>query len=125
MARNKTKRLRPKVLKEIRDAYAALKAIRNYQPPNPDYALDKVTEVFDQIDTDQTLEVQADAAAEAQRDQTVKSEHGGLDIIQGVRTQVKAQFGEESDEYASLGMKKRSEYNRPKRRAVKPPEEPT
>jgi len=38
-------------------------------------------------------------------------------MILGVKAQVKAQYGEDSDEYASLGMKKKSEDKRGGRRA--------
>ncbi|MGC2235199.1 MAG: hypothetical protein WA584_03505 [Pyrinomonadaceae bacterium] len=110
MAKNKTKRLRPAVLQENLDAYAALKAIANYNPSNPDFAIEKVKTVFDKIQSEQTLEVQKNAAADAQRDKTVAAEWDGQDIVRGFRTQVKAQFGEDSDEYASTGMKKKSDY---------------
>ncbi len=44
MANNKTKRLRPVILQEDLDAYAALLAIADYNPGNAAYKIANVTE---------------------------------------------------------------------------------
>ena len=121
MAGKRTKRLRPAVLQEDIDAFAALQAIEGYNPSNSDYTVEKGRAIFERVREDQTLEVQKDAAAAAQRDKAVNSEHDRHDWTQGMKTQVKAQFGEDSDEYASLGMKKKSEYNTRRRSSSTPP----
>lgn len=119
----KPKRLNKKVLQEDREAYAALQAIEGYNPSNTDYALTKITGSFTEMNADQTTEVQKHAAADAASDKAADSEHKFHDDILGAKTQIKAQFGENSDEYASLGMKKKNEY-RSGRRPPKPNEEP-
>ncbi|MCD9185534.1 MAG: hypothetical protein LUM44_03820 [Pyrinomonadaceae bacterium] len=121
MANKRTKRLRPAILQEDLDAFAALQAIEGYNPSNPAYTVEKGRAIFERIREDQTSEVQKDAAAEAQRDKAVNSEHDGHDFIQGMKNQVKAQYGEDSDEYASLGMKKKSEYRTGRRTPSTPP----
>jgi len=121
MANKRTKRLRPAILQEDIDAYAALRAIDGYNPSNPDFALAKVTESKTVKETKQTEEVQKQAAADAARDGAVSSEWDFHDMILGVKNQVKAQYGEDSDEYASLGLKKKSEYRTGRRTPSTPP----
>jgi hypothetical protein len=117
MAKNKNKRLRPAILQEDLDAYAALKAIANYNPSNPAYSLENVEASHDAKVDKQTNEVQKQAAADAARDGAVAGEWNFHDDMLGAKLQVKAQFGEDSDEYASMGMKKKSEYKSGGRKA--------
>lgn len=124
MANKRTKRLRPAILQEDLDAFAALQAIEGYNPSNQAYKLSEGTTIFARMRDEQTLEVQKDAAAEAQRDKAVNAEHDAHEFIQGVKNQIKAQFGENSDEYASLGLKKKSEYRTGKRTASAPSANP-
>lgn len=124
MANKRTKRLRPAILQEDIDAFAALQAIEGYNPSNSDYTVEKGLAIFARVREDQTLEVQKNAAAEAQRDKAVNSEHDGHEFIQGSKNQVKAQYGEDSDEYASLGLKKKSEYRTGRRSSSTPPTTP-
>jgi len=108
-------RLNKRVLQEDREAYAALQAIVDYNPSNKDFELAKVTESHQAMVTDQTDEIQKHAVANASSDKATNSERGFHDKILGAKNQVKAQYGENSDEYASLGMKKKSEYKRGRR----------
>lgn len=110
MAKNRNKRLRPAVLQEDIDAYAALKAIAGYKPSNDAYKLENVEASHNAKVTKQIEEVQKQAAADAARDAAVAGEWDFHDMILGAKIQLKAQFGEDSDEYASTGMKKKSEY---------------
>lgn len=118
MANNRTKRLRPVTLQEDLDAYAALMAITNYTPSNNAYALTNVTAVKTAKDETQTTEVQKKAESDAARDNAVAKEWAFHDMILGVKEQIKAQFGANSNEYASLGLKKKSEYKTGRRKAT-------
>lgn len=117
MAKNRTKRLRPAILQEDLAAFAALQAISEYNPSNQAFKTSAVAASKAAMGTKQTDEVQKQAAADAARDGAVGSEWDFHDMMLGVKMQVKAQFGEDSDEYASLGMKKKSEYRSGGRKA--------
>ena len=54
---------------------------------------------------------------DAARDAADDSEYAFHNMILGAKIQVKAQFGESSDEFASLGMKKKVEFRRGRRTA--------
>ena len=110
-------RLNKKILQEDREAFAALQAIADYNPSNKDFELTKVTESHLSMVTDQTDEIQKHAVANAAGDKATDSERGFHNKILGAKNQVKAQYGENSDEYASLGMKKKDEYKRGRRTA--------
>jgi hypothetical protein len=114
---SRQKRLNKKILQEDREAFAALQAIEDYNPSNKDFELAKVTDSHQEMVTDQTDEVQKHAVANASSDKATDSERGFHNNILGAKNQVKAQYGENSDEYASLGMKKKDEYKRGRRTA--------
>ncbi|HEX8686139.1 MAG TPA: hypothetical protein VF654_06540, partial [Pyrinomonadaceae bacterium] len=59
---------------------------------------------------------QAEATAAAKRDAATAGEWEFHNAILGAKVQVEAQFGSDSDEFASLGMKKKSDYKSPTRR---------
>ena len=115
MARNKTKRLRTSVLQADIDAYAALQAITDYRPANDAFATANGATTKTAMETKQTDEVQKQTAADAARDDAVAEEWNFHDYILGVKDQVKAQYGPDSNEYQSLGMKKKSEYKTSRR----------
>lgn len=116
---NQTKRLRPSQIQSDKDALAALQAIENYAPANADYTLAKITTAQTTLAAAQRAEVQAAAAAAAARDEAMTAEHDFHNLMLGAKNQVVAQFGDNSNEAQSLGLKKKSEYRRPTRR-VKP-----
>ncbi|CAN5727192.1 hypothetical protein BH20ACI4_BH20ACI4_01000 [soil metagenome] len=65
-------------------------------------------------------EAQDYAKYQASRDVKVADEWEFHDFVRNMRTQVKAQFGEDSDEVQSVGLKKKSEYKNPKKKTPTP-----
>lgn len=110
MANNRTKRLRPSVLQEDLDAYAALQAIADYTPANDGFKLTNGTTVKTAMEAKQADSVQKQAAADAARDDAVAAEWDFHDFVLGIKDQIKAQYGKDSNELQSLGLKKKSEY---------------
>ena len=115
---NGTKRLRPAQISEDEDILAALKAIPNYAPANPAYALAAVERAYEEVKAAQGAEVQAEAAYLGARDTAVEKEFALHELIQGTKDQVTAQFGRNSNEVQSIGLKKASEY-KPRTRGSK------
>ena len=106
----KPNRLNKWVQQEDIDAYAAVLAIREYDPNNSEFELGEVTASHDAMRAKQTDEVQKNAASAAAADAAEASEREFHNKMLGVKNQIKAQFGVNSDEYASLGLKKKEEY---------------
>lgn len=114
MAEKKTRQLSAQILQEDLDAYAGLEGISGYEPANDAYKLNFGTDLKTQMQTKQTDEVQSKAAWEADRDEKVEAEWNFHDWVRNAKLQVKAQFGENSNEVQAVGLKKKSEYKSPK-----------
>ena len=108
----KIQRMRPAELKELRDLLAALKAMPDYAPHNPHATAAFLEARLAAWDAANTVEVQKENATAAARDATAQIE----DELRGLRTtshtQVAAQYGKDSNEYAALGLTKESEVKR-------------
>lgn len=116
MAKDKTRPVRPAQLAEDRDAFDALQAMEGYAPANQAYTVANIQTLHDRIDEAQRAATQAQVEADAKRAALLAAEWEFHDAMLGVKDQVTAQFGPNSDEVAALGMKKKSEYKSPKRR---------
>ena len=105
-------RMVPAEVQEIRDLITALKAMPTYSPHDQGVtvaALEaKLTEREGKHATERLKENELAAA----RDATAADEVELRDLRKRARLQVGAQFGKDSDEYASTGVKKESEYKR-------------
>ncbi|MEQ1922069.1 MAG: hypothetical protein ABL952_06135 [Pyrinomonadaceae bacterium] len=120
MADAKTRPLSPGQLQANLDAFAALKDISGYTPANPDYSLANGTTAKTAMEAAQDASAQAKAAADAARDNEIAAEWAFHDFILGAKTQVKAQFGDSSNEIQALGLKKKSEYKSPSKKKPTP-----
>ena len=117
MADSKTRQLSPKQLQEDLDAYYGMLSISGYNPPNASFNSASGQTLFEKMQGSQTKEVQDYAVWQASRDAKVADEWEFHDFVRNMRTQVKAQFGENSDEVATVGLKKKSEYKSPSKKA--------
>lgn len=113
MADAKTRPLSPGQLQDDLDAFAALKDITGYAPSNDDYSVIIIQGRKDDMTAAEEASAQAEAAAKAARDNEVAAQWVFHDRILGAKTQVKAQFGDSSNEIQALGLKKKSEYKSP------------
>lgn len=120
MADRKTRQLKPSVLQEDLEAFAGLQGIAGYAPANSLFGTVEGTELKQKMEASQTQEVQDKTVWEASRDLKVEDEWNFHDYIRNARIQVKAQFGENSNEVAAVGLKKRSEYKNPKKKTPTP-----
>ena len=120
MAEQNTRPLSPKHLQDDLDAYAALKGISGYTPSNPAFALAKGTAAKTTMEAAEEKSAQDAATAAASRDDEVAAQWSFHDFVLGAKTQVKAQFGDSSNEIQALGLKKKSEYKNPSKKKTTP-----
>ena len=123
---DETRRLSPSVLQADKDAFAALKNIPTYTPANAAYTVAKVQTAQDNMGAQQEDETQKQAAADAARDNATAAEWAFHKAILGVKEQVRAQFGADSNEVQALGLVKKSEKAKPAaaKAAPTPPAKP-
>lgn len=119
MANNRMRRITSAVLSADREAFDALQGINNYAPANAAYTVAAIKTLRDRLDEAQREATQADAVADAKRAAVRAATADFHDAMIGANVQVEAQFGSNSDEFASLGNKKKSEYKSPSRRSQK------
>jgi hypothetical protein len=116
MADKKTRQMSPAELQEDLDTFAGLEGIAGYTPANDDYTVAKGTTLKTTMQASEALEIQKFNEWQAARDKKVGDQWAFHDFNRNARIQVKARFGENSDEVAATGLKKKSEYKSPKKK---------
>jgi len=122
MASN-SNRLGPGVLQADRDALAAIQSMNDYTPANAAYGKETLAARSAAMDAARLAEFNAQNALNAARDAANAAEHDFHDSILGAKTQVVAQYGDDSDQVQAVGLKKKSERKSATRRA--PPKSTT
>lgn len=117
MPNNANRRLPAHVLQADLDCITALKAIEGYAPSNPADSLAAITELQTRVSAAGEREFHAANSYAAARDDTVLLENERHKRVQSIKNQVRAQFGNDSNQVASLGLKKASERKPPKRQS--------
>lgn len=110
MAKDQTKRVNRDDLEKDQAAFNALLKITGYAPSNAAHAVNGVEAAFSEMRAAQAAEDQATAALATARDVAVSKEWAVHNLMLGVKDQIKAQFGKDSNEVQALGLKKVSEY---------------
>jgi len=117
MAKDQTKRIAPAQQQTDLDSYTALQGIENYSPANETYNREAVTDKFNALKAAQDAELAAQVALATARDAATAAEWEFHNTMLAVKEQVIAQFGKNSDQVQALGLKKKSEYKAPVRKA--------
>ncbi len=120
MAKVETKKLAKRVLNEDKIALDNLQSIANFAPANKDYEIAKGIALYKAQDASETKENLAKTAFKSARDGTRKNQWSFHNWMLGAKKQIAAQFGDDSDEYQSLGLIKKSEKKRPVRKKKGP-----
>jgi hypothetical protein len=117
MAKNQNIRLIPAKMQVDLDSYTAWLGITTYAPANIAYAKTAVTAKYTALKSAQDGELSAQVALATARDNAAAAEWDFHNTMLAVKEQVIAQFGKSSDQVQALGLKKKSEYKAPKRKA--------
>lgn len=113
---NESKRLRPAQIADDESGFAALQAMTGYAPANQAYTLEAVNAAHASMQSARATEAQTEAALAAARDNAVAREWEFHNLMLGVKDQVTAQFGRDSNEVQALKLKKASERKAPQRK---------
>ena len=110
------RRISPKELQDDIDAFYALKLITDYKSHDPSATVEAIAPVVEKIRAKQEALIAHQVALDAVRDELNAAGvelHGKMGVA---KNQVRAQYGDDSNEIASLGLKKKSEHKirRPK-----------
>lgn len=108
-------RLKPALIQADKDAVAALEKITAYNPNAQELSVTAIRDVMEEMTQRQVERVQTQTAAESADDDATAKEVEFHNLILRVKKQIVAQFGEDSNEIQSLGLKKKSDYKPPRR----------
>lgn len=114
------KRITPAQLQADRDTLTAAKALPDYSPRNPLYSTTSASAAEQKNEDARTRVLRAKAELAAALDEERSTGVVFHEIAIGMRDEVMVQYGSSSDEYASVGRKKKSERKRPARRTTEP-----
>ncbi len=98
------------VLRDNIESSDAIDGLADYNPSNKEFSQSNIQAARADMLAKQAKETQDYGIWQASRDGAVAAEWKHNDMIRGGRTQVKAQYGENSDELQKVGLKKKSEY---------------
>ena len=115
-----TNRVPAATLQADRDTLSALEALADYTPRNPDNSIASATAARSRQDAARVRVLRAKAELAAALDEDRDSGNAFHNIITEAKDEVKVQYGANSDQYASLGRKKKNERKRPVRRSSDP-----
>ena len=122
MAKNQTVRLSPKLVQKDKESLEVLRGMAGYSPSNTTYTLANAETSYSDMGKKQEDESKAVGTLKTERDNATAKEWDFHNFILNVKEQVKAQYGDDSNEYQSLGLKKKSERKSPKSKAKTPPQ---
>lgn len=109
---NTKRRLAPGIISADEARIEAIRNLSNYQSANAKYSRANLETLDTETITAQKTEQAAKAAWEAARDIMVMKERERHDATLGATDQVAAQYGRSSNEYQSLGLRKKNEARR-------------
>lgn len=107
-------------MKKDRLIATAVLALKAYNPANSEFTSDKLREALKDLDAATVAEQKATEGASRARENAMKAEWDFHEQVLGVKRQVIAQYGDDSEEITALGFKKKSErkYGRPRKTAA-------
>lgn len=108
--------LKPKEIETDAERLIALIQIGNYKPQRAEFSQSIAFEIIENLKKKREILIGATSAFNSATDALRAEEWRAHHFIQGAAQQVASQFTDNSDEYASLGYKKKMEYKRPARK---------
>ena len=113
--KTEAKRLHKSILEKDVYAFRALKGITGYSPIKPELQVSNLSTKYNAVEDCRDIETIKESEYKAAYDNSVEAEHVFHNLILEVKEQIRAQFGSNSNELQSLGLKKKSEYKAPTR----------
>ena len=117
---NETRALRPQELQDDLDALAALKVMAGYAPVDTNLTPANLQATADDREGKETTHSQTIDAEKAARDNKVAAQWLLHNRILKAKKAVVGQFGEDSNEAQAVGLKKKSEKAKPKKKPATP-----
>jgi hypothetical protein len=115
-ATDMNRRLRPQVLSDDTDALNGVRTLLDYDPPRHEAALSTLQLAYQMMQQRQQTESELRARFQAASTQARQAEWEFHNGILAMRKAVLSQYGDDSNEVQTVGLKKKSARKRPTRR---------
>jgi glutathione peroxidase-family protein len=112
---NTNRRLRPEAIVQGNTALSGLRTMTDYNPIRYEASLEAMQKAQADMLKAQELEVQLKAQYRAASDEARLAEWNFYNCVLAVKTSVVAQYGPDSNQAQTIGLKKKSAYKRPVR----------
>lgn len=99
-------------LQKTQDALTAVTQLKDYNPQRKEYGPTQTAAIQQALKDAREAELAAENALAKARDAAAKAEWAAYNFSLTAAEQVMGQYGSSSDEYASIGYKKKSEYKK-------------
>ena len=116
MARDETRKISTAAIAADEAAAVAVQEIPDYAPVKPALSKESLAASLAAWKAAQQAETRAEQALATAHDNAVAAVWEFHNLVLGVKAQVEAQYGPNSNELQSLGLKKKSEYKARARR---------
>ena len=120
MTAGSTHRMAPSVLADDRVSLLALKSLNDYSPMNPSCTTDALQASEMALSCAEEEEIIARRAYEVARERAIEAGRVFHNNILAAKSQVIAQYGADSPVVHAVGLKKKSERERPVRQSDSP-----
>ncbi|NOS91000.1 MAG: hypothetical protein HOP30_03700 [Cyclobacteriaceae bacterium] len=118
----KMRRLSKSITEKNVVACSNIATITNYTPVKEESSKEMLKLHLDQMLDAKRMEADAEVKWKAQRASAIEAEWQLHTTMQACKAYVVSQFGPDSNEAESIGLKKKSEYKKPKRKKTPPPD---
>lgn len=108
-------RIPPQQIKSDIELIRSLSGINNYTPHNAAYSLEAAMAALSRLNQSETALILAENALAAARSTLISDRNALHQIALGVKDEAMVLFGPDSNQIVALGMKKKSDRNRPRR----------
>ena len=108
-------RIPPQQIKSDIELIRSLSGINNYTPHNAANSLEAAMAALSRLNQSETALILAENALAAARSTLLSDRNALHQIALGVKDEAMVLFGPDSDQIVALGMKKKSDRNRPRR----------
>lgn len=117
MPANPNYRVPPTAIDADRESLLGIEDLQDYRPVNPIHTHEQLSARDQRLRKAEANEIRLTKLLAAARDETTEAGWEFHNAVMGAKAQVLAQYGDDSDEVAAVGLKKRSDRKRPSRRA--------
>lgn len=120
-SKNQTRPVNDKIIASDEHVLSALAQIANYNPLKPECAVNKIAELHAEYEKCHEAHTAAESALMTATDHLAVAGWNFHNVVLQAKEQIRAQFGSDSVEIQSLGLKRASERKRPVRKNSKGP----